>query len=92
MNYLLCFREYKSEYKQKYRPFSQYEYVGEGRFHNTSTSPPGETADTTDSGHKTAARRQPRPDTAGGEPWYKEVIELRKAANDYKVTHRAVLI
>ena len=23
-------REYKSEYKQKFRPFSQYEYIGDG--------------------------------------------------------------
>ena len=37
------FREYKSEYKQKFRPFSQYEYCGDGKFHNTSASPPSET-------------------------------------------------
>ena len=38
----LYFREYKSEYKNKYRPFSQYEYVGDGKFFNTSKSPPSE--------------------------------------------------
>ena len=35
-------RAYRSEYKQKFRPFSQYEYAGEGKFYNTSTSPPSE--------------------------------------------------
>ena len=29
--FFLTFREYKSEYKQKFRPFSQYEYIGDGR-------------------------------------------------------------
>merc|ERR1719285_1555788 len=35
-------KEHKSEYKQKFRPFSQYEYIGDGKFHNTSSSPPNE--------------------------------------------------
>ena len=67
------FREYKSEYKQKFRPFSQYEYCGDGKFHNTSASPPSETV-------VDLARSGPQ----SGDPWYQEVIELRKAANDYK--------
>ena len=39
-------------------------------------------------GHKIAARsRQERSQNLSGEPWYQEVIELRKAANDYKVNN-----
>jgi len=85
-------KEYKSEYKQKYRPFSQYEYIGDGKFHNTSTSPPGDQVDNAGAGagtmgHKIARSRQERQERThhlSGEPWYQEVIELRKAANDYK--------
>ena len=72
-------REYKSEYKQKFRPFSQYEYCGDGKFYNTSLSPPTETV--VDGGHRS---RQETPQHLSGEPWYQEVIELRKAAADYK--------
>ena len=86
-------REYKSEYKQRYRPFSQYEYIGDGKFHNTSTSPPGDAVDTGPGAgtmvHKISARRQherERGANLAGEPWYQEVIELRKQANDYKVS------
>ena len=85
------FREYKSEYKQRYRPFSQYEYIGDGKFHNTSTSPPGDATDDGPGvgtmGHKiqTRSRQETRSQNLSGEPWYQEVIELRKAANDYKV-------
>lgn len=85
-------KEYKSEYKQRYRPFSQYEYIGDGKFHNTSTSPPGDAVDTGPGAgtmvHKISARRQheraERGANLAGEPWYQEVIELRKQANDYK--------
>ena len=73
------FREYKSEYKQKFRPFSQYEYCGDGKFYNTSTSPPSESA--VDGGHRS---RQETSLHLSGEPWYQEVIELRKIAKDYK--------
>ena len=66
-------REYKSEYKQKFRPFSQYEYCGDGKFHKTSVSPPSETVPDTS-----------QPTSLSGSPWFQEVIELRKAANDYK--------
>ena len=41
--------------------------------------------------HKISARRQHERSDRGahlaGEPWYQEVIELRKQANDYKVSH-----
>merc|ERR550539_438461 len=72
-------KEYKSEYKQKFRPFSQYEYCGDGKFFNTSVSPPTETV--VDGGPRS---RQATPQHLSGEPWYQEVIELRKAAADYK--------
>merc|ERR1719193_701198 len=74
-------KEYKSEYKNKFRPFSQYEYVGEGKFFNTSNSPPSE-AD----GPSSLVRldKMEKIEKLEGEPWYKEVQELRKVANDYK--------
>merc|ERR1719309_871671 len=72
---------YRSEYKNKFRPFSQYEYVGEGKFFNTSNSPPSE-AD----GPSSLVRldKTDKIEKLEGEPWYKEVQELRKVANDYK--------
>merc|ERR1719510_596985 len=73
-------KEFKSEYKQKFRPFSQYEYCGDGKFVNTSVSPPSETA--VDSCHRSRQETPALP--LAGEPWYQEVIELRKVAKDYK--------
>ena len=32
---------------------------------------------------------QPKATSLHGEPWYREVVELRKQANDYKVRHFA---
>ncbi|XP_021954725.1 mucin-5AC isoform X2 [Folsomia candida] len=52
-------KEYKSEYKKQFRPFSQYEYV-DGKFF----------------------KKKGDQDTPN--PWYKEVIELRKKAGDYR--------
>ena len=44
---------------------------------------------------KISARRQQDRSERGaglaGEPWYQEVIELRKQANDYKVWHHIIL-
>ena len=54
--------------------------MGEGRFQSTSSSPPSETV--VDSGRAGSRARQ---GALSGEPWYQEVIELRKQANDYKV-------
>ena len=54
--------------------------MGEGRFQSTSSSPPSETV--VDSGRAGSRARQ---GALAGEPWYQEVIELRKQANDYKV-------
>merc|ERR1712106_842274 len=75
-------KEHKSEYKNRFRPFSQYEYIGDGKFHNTSTSPPNEIDNPT--AKFPLKHRNERTEHLSGEPWYQEVIELRKAANDYK--------
>ncbi|XP_071529659.1 uncharacterized protein [Panulirus ornatus] len=58
-------RAYKSEYRKKFRPFSQYQYV-DGKFHKVKTD-----------------------DNTGGSSespnnWYKEVIELRRQAGQYR--------
>merc|ERR1719462_47265 len=74
-------KEYKSEYKQKFRPFSQYEYIGDGKFYNTSSSPPNEVDNPAVRWPKQKPAKQ---ENLSGEPWYQEVIELRKAATDYK--------
>ena len=76
-------REHRSEYKNRFRPFSQYEYIGDGKFLNTSTSPPNEIDNPSVRWPKQAPARQ---ENLSGEPWYQEVIELRKTANDYKVS------
>eukprot|EP00092_Neocalanus_flemingeri_P036373 GFUD01039600.1.p1 GENE.GFUD01039600.1~~GFUD01039600.1.p1 ORF type:complete len:722 (-),score=191.50 GFUD01039600.1:885-3050(-) len=75
-------KEHKSEYKNRFRPFSQYEYIGDGKFFNTSTSPPNEIDNPT--AKFPMKHRNERTEHLSGEPWYQEVIELRKAANDYK--------
>merc|ERR1719233_357699 len=75
-------KEHKSEYKNRFRPFSQYEYIGDGKFFNTSTSPPNEIDNPT--AKLPLKHRNERTQHLSGEPWYQEVIELRKQANDYK--------
>ena len=75
-------RDYKSEYKQRFRPFSQYEYLGDGRF---VTNANGNGPVTTASKIKQQLALQPKATSLHGEPWYREVVELRKQANDYKV-------
>ena len=73
-----CFRrEYSSEYRKSFRPFSQYEYI-DGRFipsvgFNLKTS-----AMAVANANKAASLH--------GEPWYQEVVELRRQAQDYKVS------
>lgn len=75
-------KEFKTEYKKRFRPFSQYEYV-DGRFNKRKQ----EAADL-------GAIEQPPPtplehhitaDLTPSDPWYTEVIELRKKAGQYKV-------
>ena len=97
-------RDYKSEYKQRFRPFSQYEYLGDGRFvpspaNGQSSAPtvaPTSTASTvsvaaTATSAKSATSKvqnlalQQKATSLQGEPWYREVVELRRQANDYKV-------
>lgn len=70
-------REFRTEYKVKFRPFSNYEYV-DGHF----VPSPGTTA--------TSDARQPptvttNPPGEGAHPWYSEVVELRKQANEFRV-------
>ncbi|XP_037789649.1 proteoglycan 4-like isoform X10 [Penaeus monodon] len=62
-------RVYKSEYRKKFRPFSQYQYV-DGKFHKVKGDEPST--------------------AAGGDSannWYKEVIELRRQAGQYRARH-----
>ncbi|KAJ1520019.1 hypothetical protein ONE63_004249 [Megalurothrips usitatus] len=66
-------KEFKTEYKKKFRPFSQYEYV-EGRFMKRREE---EAAAVT-------ADPEPPPPPQPQQPWYAEVIELRKKAGEYK--------
>ena len=62
-------RAYKSEYRKKFRPFSQYQYV-DGKFLKVKAE------------EATAAGTTESPNN-----WYKEVIELRKQAGQYRVIH-----
>ncbi|KAK8407176.1 hypothetical protein O3P69_002045 [Scylla paramamosain] len=58
-------RAYKSEYRKKFRPFSQYQYV-DGKFLKVK-------------GEEATAGATESPNN-----WYKEVIELRKQAGQYR--------
>ncbi|XP_071439033.1 mediator of DNA damage checkpoint protein 1 [Hetaerina americana] len=94
-------KEYKTEYKKKFRPFSQYEYV-EGRFQkkkdgteNIGTScgvigpspvvepvPPLIPAAMSTEG-SISSHILPLQDGEGSS-WYREVLELRRKAGEYK--------
>ena len=80
--------EYKSEYKKSYRPFSQYEYVG-GRFIPASHAPQvtASLASVHGLSKVNVSSAEQKAISLQGEPWYSEVIELRKQANDYKVKY-----
>ncbi|XP_071749258.1 uncharacterized protein [Lepeophtheirus salmonis] len=70
----------KSEYRQCFRPFSQYEYL-DGRF----IPSPGPSTPPSDSEvDRPNSRKQSKQAALHGEPWYREVVELRKQAMDYK--------
>ncbi|KAK8749466.1 hypothetical protein OTU49_015373 [Cherax quadricarinatus] len=75
-------RAYKSEYRKKFRPFSQYQYV-DGRFHKVKTDDSSTSA--------TAAATGSGGGGGGGSEspnnWYKEVIELRRQAGQYRARH-----
>ncbi|GLG93572.1 Uncharacterized protein GBIM_00943 [Gryllus bimaculatus] len=60
-------KEFKTEYKKKFRPFSQYDYV-EGKFQKKKPEPESEPISL------------PFPELPRGGSWYREVIELRKKA------------
>lgn len=71
----------KTEYKKNFRPFSQYDYT-EGKYIN-----------------KKEIGNEDVPDTNhmmdGGlnkESWYKEVVELRKKAGEYKVQYLSLVV
>ncbi|PNF19392.1 hypothetical protein B7P43_G03610 [Cryptotermes secundus] len=61
-------KEIKTEYKKKFRPFSQYDYV-EGKFLKKA-----------DAVHLPDAM----PELPQSDSWYREVLELRKKAGEYK--------
>ncbi|XP_063929152.1 nuclear protein MDM1 isoform X1 [Zophobas morio] len=67
--------EFNTEYKKKFRPFSQYEY-SEGRF----TKRGGSAEDADDSGGQNSLP----PQFEKNDSWYREVVELRKKAGEYK--------
>ncbi|XP_059098358.1 mucin-2-like, partial [Tigriopus californicus] len=69
-------REFRTEYKVKFRPFSNYEYV-DGHF----VPSPGASA-TTDARQAPPTTKQPPGE--GSHPWYSEVVELRKQANEFR--------
>ena len=72
-----CRRQYSSEYQKSFRPFSHYEYV-DGKFVPSSYGlPPKPSAIAAANANKAASLH--------GEPWYQEVVELRRQAQDYKV-------
>lgn len=65
-------KDFNTEYKKKFRPFSQYEY-SEGKF----------TSKLEDNDEIDEAKNALLNGTAN-ESWYKEVVELRKKAGEYK--------
>lgn len=69
MSFLI--RRYKTEYKKKFRPFSLYQYV-DGKFQKSSS----DKIPTTETSH---------PQQSDKDTWYREVLELRKKAGEYKV-------
>ncbi|XP_066997172.1 proteoglycan 4 isoform X3 [Anabrus simplex] len=63
-------KEFKTEYKKKFRPFSQYDYV-EGKFQKKKEA-------------DSESLPVPLPELPKSDSWYREVIELRKKAGEYK--------
>ncbi|KAJ8950392.1 hypothetical protein NQ314_007932 [Rhamnusium bicolor] len=68
--------EFNSEYKKKFRPFSQYEYTGGG--FSTKDGPNNVMVDD--------VQKNFPADIDKDSSWYREVVELRKKAGEYKVT------
>jgi hypothetical protein len=65
-----CRKEIKTEYKKKFRPFSQYDYV-EGKFLKKNDA---------------VLLPETMPELPQSDSWYREVLELRKKAGEYKVS------
>ena len=59
--------------------------MGDGRF-VSHTNGTGQITPPTASKVKQQLALQPKATSLHGEPWYREVVELRKQANDYKVS------
>lgn len=66
-------KELNSEYKKKFRPFSHYQYIN-GRFSKKRPVAAIENV------HKDFSA-----DLDNDSSWYREVVELRKKAGEYKV-------
>ncbi|XP_047103641.1 microtubule-associated protein 1B-like [Schistocerca piceifrons] len=63
-------KEYKTEYKKKFQPFSHYDYV-EGKFFKKKHADP-------------SSQQLLLSDIPHSDSWYCEVLELRKKAGEYK--------
>lgn len=65
--------EFNSEYKKKFRPFSQYEYTGGGfSVREVNTDLVDDSQNVYNEMDKDSS-------------WYREVVELRKKAGEYRV-------
>lgn len=66
--------EFNTEYKKKFRPFSQYEYTGGGfSVREVNSDAVDDTRKVYNEMDKDAS-------------WYREVVELRKKAGEYRVS------
>jgi hypothetical protein len=81
------FSSYRSEYHVRYRPFTQYEYVGD-RFVQSQASLANGSSNGVCGGGGADENKIPLAAARSlqGDPWFKEVVELRKRANDYRVS------
>ena len=72
-----------SEYKKNYRPFSQFDYSeNDGRFTDKTITNQNHMVDDE---HDSTSRDVSHENSSDNDSWYKEVIELRKKAEEYKV-------
>ncbi len=91
MRCLLPFSSYRSEYRLRFQPFSQYEYV-DGRFVQSQASLAVAAPERSAGGggdEEAAAAGMAPARSLQGDPWFKEVVELRRRANDYRVREDA---
>ena len=84
LSFSLCLsflsRRYKTEYRKKFRPFSLYQYV-DGHFQKDSKV----VQDQEHHQQQQQPQHQHQLQSADKDTWYREVIELRKKAGEYKV-------